>query len=90
MLTTLQALDLSNSPLLAETLSRGAANIAERLADAGPTAIIDWLYESSLSRLPTAQERAVALEVLGSPPSPQGIEDLVWLVIMLPEFQIIR
>jgi hypothetical protein len=90
ILTTLQALDLSNSPLLAETLSRGAANIAERLADAGPTTIIDWLYESSLSRLPTAQERAVALEVLGSPPSPQGIEDLVWLVIMLPEFQIIR
>ncbi|HEY3391602.1 MAG TPA: PSD1 and planctomycete cytochrome C domain-containing protein [Lacipirellulaceae bacterium] len=90
MLTTLQALDLSNSPLLAETLSRGAANIAERLADAGPTTIIDWLYESSLSRLPTAQERAIALEVLGSPPSPQGIEDLVWLVIMLPEFQSIR
>ena len=29
MLTTLQALDLSNSPLLAETLSRGAPNIAE-------------------------------------------------------------
>jgi Protein of unknown function (DUF1549)/Protein of unknown function (DUF1553)/Planctomycete cytochrome C len=90
MLTTLQALDLSNSPLLAETLSRGAANIAERLADADPATIVDWLYESSLSRLPTAQERAIALEVLSSPPSPQGIEDLVWLVIMLPEFQIIR
>jgi hypothetical protein len=90
MLTTLQALDLANSPLLAETLSRGAANIADRLADAEPAKIVDWLYESSLSRLPTAQERAIALEVLGSPPSPQGIEDLVWLVIMLPEFQIIR
>jgi hypothetical protein len=89
-LTTLQALDLSNSPLLAETLSRGAANIVERFADADPPTIVDWLYESALSRPPTSDERAIALEVLGSPPSPQGIEDLVWLVIMLPEFQIIR
>ncbi|HEX2473227.1 MAG TPA: PSD1 and planctomycete cytochrome C domain-containing protein [Lacipirellulaceae bacterium] len=90
MLTTLQALDLSNSPLLAETLSRGAGNIAARFEKAEPLTIGDWLYESALSRPPTSDERTVALEVLGSPASPQGIEDLVWLVIMLPEFQIIR
>ena len=29
-LTTLQALDLANSPLLAETLNRGAANVVKR------------------------------------------------------------
>jgi hypothetical protein len=90
MLTTLQALDLSNSPLLAETLSHGAANVAERFADADPPTIVDWLYASALSRAPTSEERTLAIETLGSPPSPQGIEDLVWLVIMLPEFQIIR
>jgi hypothetical protein len=90
MLTTLQALDLSNSPLLAETLSRGAANISKRFANADPATVVNWLYESALSRLPTTEERTIAMEVLGTPPSPQGIEDLVWLVIMLPEFQIIR
>jgi hypothetical protein len=90
VLTTLQALDLSNSPLLAETLHRGVGNIGERFANADPTTIVDWLYESALSRPPTTDERTIALEVLGSPASPQGIEDLVWLVIMLPEFQIIR
>jgi hypothetical protein len=90
MLTTLQALDLSNSPLLAETLSRGAAHIAEKFSDADSPTLVDWLYESSLSRAPTSVERSIAFDVLDSPPSKQGIEDLIWLVIMLPEFQIIR
>jgi hypothetical protein len=90
MLTTLQALDLSNSPLLAETLSRGTANIVSQFEHSDSPAVVDWLYESALARAPISDEREVALEVLGSPPSPQGIEDLVWLVIMLPEFQIVR
>jgi hypothetical protein len=90
MLTTLQALDLSNSPLLAETLSRGAANIASQFENSEPSTVVDWLYESALARAPSSDERTVALEVLGSPLPAQGIEDLIWLVIMLPEFQIIR
>ena len=56
-LTTLQALDLSNSPLLAETLSRGAPKIAEQFAGQEPAALVDWLYESSLSQSPD-RERA--------------------------------
>jgi hypothetical protein len=90
MLTTLQALDLSNSPLLAETLRRGAENVMARFAGQDAAAIIEWLYESALSRPPTADERAIALEVSGAPPTPQGIEDVIWVVIMLPEFQLVR
>jgi hypothetical protein len=90
MLTTLQALDLSNSPLLAETLSQGAPKLVEQFAEDEPFKIVDWLYESALARGATAEERAIALQVLDSPPTPQAVEDLVWLVIMLPEFQIIR
>jgi hypothetical protein len=90
MLTTLQALDLSNSPLLAETLSGGAPKIVERFAGREPMELVDWLYESALAREATSEERAIALEILESPPTPQGVEDLVWLVIMLPEFQIVR
>jgi hypothetical protein len=90
LLTTLQALDLSNSPLLAETLSHGAPRILEQSGSQEPAAIVEWLYESALSREPTADERQIAMEVLGSPPTTDGMEDLVWLVIMLPEFQIIR
>jgi hypothetical protein len=90
ILTTLQALDLSNSPLLAETLSRGAPKIVERFAEQEPAALIKWLYESALSRAPSKEERGIALELLGSSPTPEGVQDLVWMVIMLPEFQLIR
>lgn len=89
-LTTLQALDLSNSPLFAETLDRAAANVAKRFAGQDAAAIIDWLYSYALSRAPTADERATAMELLKSPPTQQGIEDLLWAVMMLPEYQIIR
>jgi Protein of unknown function (DUF1549)/Protein of unknown function (DUF1553)/Planctomycete cytochrome C len=89
-LTTLQALDLSNSELLAETLRRGAPNILKRFPGNKPEAIIDWLYESTLSRAPTTDEKTVAIELLGSPPTEQGVEDLVWSLIMLPEFQLVR
>jgi hypothetical protein len=89
-LTTLQALDLANSPLLAETLNHGAANVVKRFAGQDSTAIIDWLYEFALSRPPTSDERATAVELLHSPPTQEGVEDLLWAVMMLPEFQIIR
>jgi len=90
VLTTLQALDLSNSPLMAETLNRGAESVSQRFAGQDSGAVVEWLYESALSRPPTAEERAIAVDVLGSPPTVQGVEDLLWMVIMLPEFQIVR
>ena len=91
MLTTLQALDLSNSALLATTLSRGAPNVLKRFAGQDAAALVDWLYESALSRPPTPTQSAIPRkELLGSPPTQQGVEDLLWVVMMLPEFQIIR
>jgi hypothetical protein len=89
-LTTLQALDLANSPLLAETLNRGAANVVKRFEGQDSTAIVNWLYQYALSRPATSDERATAIELLHSPPTQQGVEDLLWAVMMLPEFQIIR
>jgi hypothetical protein len=90
MLTTLQALDLSNSPQFAETLAQGAPKLLKRFAGRDSSAIVDWLYESALSRPATGDERTISIELLGSPPTPQGMEDLLWVVVMLPEFQIIR
>ncbi len=90
MLTTLVALDLSNSPILAETLHRGAPNVLTRFPNKDSGQIIDWVFESALSRHPTTEERATAAELLGSPATEQGVEDLLWAVLMLPEFQIIR
>jgi hypothetical protein len=89
-LTTLQALDLANSPLLAETLNRGAANVVKRFEGQDSAAIVDWLYQFALSRPPISDERATAAELLHSPPTQEGVEDLLWAIMMLPEFQIIR
>ena len=90
MLTTLEALDLSNSELLASTLHRGAPNLLKRFAGQDDAALTTWLYEAALSRPPTAGEQGVANELLGPEPTEQGVEDLVWVVIMLPEYQVIR
>ena len=38
----------------------------------------------------TAGELAAARELVGSPPTPEGLADLLWVVFVLPEFQLIR
>jgi len=90
MLTTLQALDLSNSELLATTLERGAPHVLEKFAGQNGEALTNWLFESALSRRPTREEQDIARELLGPTPTATGVEDLLWVVIMLPEYQIIR
>jgi hypothetical protein len=90
MLTTLQALDLSNSALLAKTIERGTPKVLNQFSEQVGAALVTWLYKSALSRPPTDAELQVASDVLGSPPTEQGVEDLLWIVTMLPEFQIVR
>lgn len=89
VLTTLQALDLSNGPLLTQTLSRGAAKLLGGAAG-GPEEIVNRLYLEALSRAPSADELATAAELLGSPPAQAGLADLLWAIFMLPEFQLIH
>lgn len=88
-LTTLEAIDLSNGSTLADALARGAPKILA--AHAGDRdALIAWVFESTLLRRPTEAEAAAARELLGDQPSPQSVEDLLWAVLMLPEFQLVR
>ena len=89
MLTTLEAIDLANGQLLADTIARGASNL-QPLHAADADDFIDWLYVSALSRAATEGERTIAREIVGQPPSAQGMEDLLWVVVMLPEFQLLR
>jgi hypothetical protein len=89
-LTTLQALDLSNGQVLSETLDRGAARLLKAVPDASPEDRIESLYLQALSRRPTPDERTTARELVGTPATPEGLSDLLWVVFMLPEFQLIR
>jgi hypothetical protein len=90
VLTTLQALDLSNGPILSETLTRGAAQMLARAPQATPDERTLALFIQALCRPPTAGERAAARELLGAPVTAEDLADLLWAVCMLPEFQLIH
>jgi hypothetical protein len=90
VLTALQALDLSNGQLLADTLARGAASLLKTRPKGSNRELIRSIYIRALCRYPTGAELATAEEILGTPASAEGLTDLLWTVFMLPEFQLIR
>jgi hypothetical protein len=90
VLTTLQALDLSNGAILAETLDRGAANLIKKKSAGVASELVTEFYLQALSRQPTSDELATATELVGLPPTADGLADFLWAVFMLPEFQLIR
>jgi hypothetical protein len=89
-LTTLQALDLSNGQVLADTLARGAANLLKASPKATGAELVEAVYLRALCRKPTAAELATGREIVGKSPNAESLADLLWAVFMLPEFQLIR
>ncbi len=89
MLTTLEAIDLSNGQTLADYLNRGAKRLLVRSWDS-PTDFAKWLFRYAISRDPTPQELETLTAALGDKLTEQGIEDVLWATIMLPEFQLVR
>jgi hypothetical protein len=90
--TTLQALELTNGETLADLLKRGARKLLQPEAGAHNSAnneVVSRIYRRALGREPSAKERQLAESVVGQPAQPAGVEDLVWAVAMLPEFQLI-
>jgi len=85
--TTLQALELTNGRTLAQRIRAGAENLAQ---EKDAAALINKLYTAALGRKPTAKELGVARHVVGSETDAEGVEDLLWAICMLPEFQLIR
>ena len=87
-LTILQAIDLSNGAILASTLTKGAQNLAKQ--GKSNDELIEWLYRHALARSPSPAERDIFKEITADTQSAQSIEDVLWSIFMLPEFQIIR
>ena len=88
-LSTLTALDLNNGQVLSDLLGRGATKIV-RERGSSSEALVTWLYRQAFSRMPTKNELAVAGEALGPKPTEQGVQDLLWVMVMTPEFQFVR
>ena len=52
--------------------------------------LVTWSYQYLMARNPTAAERKIALEMVGATPSAEGVEDLLWAMLMTPEFQYVH
>ena len=83
----LQALELTNGNKFTETLKQGAKEWKKKY----PTSdtLVTQLYRRALGRDPQPKELTVARKILGPKPSEEGIQDLVWAMALIPEFQLI-
>lgn len=90
VLTTLQALDLSNGEEMTAMVNQGAKNLRKANPMADAPALADRVFDLALGRPPKPDERAAAVEMIGSPATDEGLADLLWAVFMLPEFQLNR
>ncbi|PQO44271.1 DUF1549 domain-containing protein [Blastopirellula marina] len=88
-LTTLEAISLANGPEFDAALARGAKQLLAR-DWANSRELVDHVYLSLLSRHATDQEQTLLAEAIGEKPDPQSVQDMLWTVLMLPEFMIIR
>jgi len=86
--TTLEALELTNGETLDDILKRGVQDLLAS-PDAAEPKLIQNLYERALGRPPTGPELQSAREMIGRPAQPAGVEDLLWAITMLPDFQLI-
>lgn len=56
----------------------------------GSAEMVDYLYSQLFSRSPSSAERSAAVAALGEKPTAATVEDLLWAMLMSPEFQFIR
>ncbi|WP_299529163.1 DUF1549 domain-containing protein [Ulvibacterium sp.] len=86
--TLLQALELTNGAYFNKVLEEGA-NRWLRQYDYNAENIVTSLYLKSLGRKPTKKEKDITVTALGNSPDKEGIQDLFWATLLLPEFQFI-
>ncbi|MGB0740104.1 MAG: DUF1549 domain-containing protein [Planctomycetaceae bacterium] len=88
-LSTLEAIVLSNGDELAGWLREGAARLHSQAAE-DPQQVIRRLSRFAWSRDPQPEELQLMDEHLRAGSSQQQLEDLLWAIIMSPEFLLIR
>ncbi len=83
----LEALELTNGIQFNTALQSGAKTWKERCKTGQE--IIHSVYKKALGREPDTNEMSVALKMLGPSPGDDEVEDFLWAVMLLPEFQLI-
>jgi hypothetical protein len=82
-----QALHLMNSPEIGEKI-RAKIGTAKRLADSKlpPAEVINELYLTALSRLPTEKEKAACMAIFADTDRRTAAEDVLWTLLNTKEF----
>lgn len=83
----LQALALTNGVAFNNALESGATKWKSEFASSED--IIREVYLRALGRHPEKKEMQAAMEMLGPEPEVEGVQDFLWAVMLLPEFQLI-
>lgn len=89
-LTTLDALELANGAELAGLLAAGGTRLAEQAAAGSADQALDQLYRAALSRPPSPAELQTAQAYLAAGNPPEGWADLLWALVVSPEFYFVR
>lgn len=88
-LSTLQALELNNGKDFTELLDKGASSLLERFPESTASTLIIEVYRQALSRDPTPDELTHVGSLFEGPPQPETVADLLWMIFLLPEFQLL-
>ena len=86
--TTLQSLELTNGNTLAEKLSAIAGDLIAQKMER-PRKIVEHLFWVGLGRAPSQSETKACAAFLSEGLTQKAVEDLLWTVAMLPEFQLV-
>jgi hypothetical protein len=87
--TTLQALELTNGDELNAYINRGAEILATELNGQSVAEVVNKVYARALQRAPSAGEKKASSNLLGDEWDAHNLADLLWAVVMLPEFQVV-
>lgn len=83
----LQALELTNGDRFYSALSSGAEEWKKQYPSGRE--LIIAVYKKALGREPASNELETAFKALGRSPDNAAVEDFLWAVMLLPEFQLI-
>jgi hypothetical protein len=89
---TLEALELTTNREFAHVLHSGAIRLKSKFGNgrSGERDLIRHIFQFALSRNPTTKELAEAGKLLQQESGTDGVEDFLWAILMLPEFQYIH
>ncbi len=83
----LQALALTNGNRFVKVLQAGSDCWKEKYKD--NALMVQQIYLQALNRAPTEKEFKTAKKALDESTGTEGIEDVLWSIVLLPEFQIV-